>query len=335
MKALPSILIGIALSGCGASETANVGAPTGNGPPSGGTLSEQYPGDVGIGGNPAVVWYEDFEAASVAAVTSRYDQSQGAARMTLVADHAPGSSGTALALRAGGGVAAVDLFKQLPDHDELYVRWYAKYEAGVPWHHSGVWVGGYNPSSRFPSPHAGERPNGDDRFSISIEPVWGTGGANPRFDFYNYWMTMHSWMAAPTNDGTSYFGNALVHKNGFAIDEGRWVCVEVHAKLNPDPATGAGAVLEVFKNGANVMRFDDSGPIGYWIRDKFCPAGADGAECTDFPAPANEKLDLRFRSTTTLAFNAFWPQNYITDPAQGTLMLDQMVVATQRIGCIR
>ncbi len=255
--------------------------------------------------------------------------------MTLVADHAPGSSGMALALRAGGGVDAVDLFKQLPDHDELYVRWYAKYEAGVPWHHSGVWIGGYNPSARFPSPHAGERPNGDDRFSISIEPVWGTGGANPRFDFYNYWMAMHSWMAAPTNDGASYFGNALVHKNGFTVDEGRWVCVELHVKLNPDPATGAGAVLEVFKNDANVMRFDDSGPIGYWIRDKFCPTGADGSECTDFPAPANEKLDLRFRSTTALAFNAFWPQNYITDPAQGTLTLDQMVVATQRIGCIR
>ena len=33
--------------------------------------------------------------------------------------------------------------------------------------------------------------------------------------------------------------------------------------------------------------------------------------------------------------NAFWPQNYITDPAQGTLTLDQMVVATQRVGCIR
>jgi len=38
---------------------------------------------------------------------------------------------------------------------------------------------------------------------------------------------------------------------------------------------------------------------------------------------------------SALAFNAFWPQNYITDPAQGTLTLDQMVVATQRIGCIR
>jgi len=50
-----------------------------------------------------------------------------------------------------------------------------------------------------------------------------------------------------------------VHKNGFTVDEGRWVCVELHAKLNPDPATGAGAVLEVFKNDANVMRLDDSG----------------------------------------------------------------------------
>src|SRR5207245_9053240 len=131
----------------------------------------RYPGEGGIGTDPAVVWYEDFDAASVAAVTSRYDQSQGAARMTLVADHAPGSSGMALALRAGGGVDAVDLFKQLPNHDELYVRWYAKYEAGAPWHHSGVWVGGYNPRARFPRKHAGERPDGAARRSVTYDSV--------------------------------------------------------------------------------------------------------------------------------------------------------------------
>jgi hypothetical protein len=289
------------------------------------TLSDQYPGDVGLGGDPAVVWFEDFEAASVDAVTARYDQAQGPARMALVAG---GPAGQAMAMTAGEGVDAVDLYKQLPDHDELWVRWYARYDAGVPWHHSGMWFGGYNPAMPYPSPNAGLRPDGDDRFSISIEPVWDVGGAAPRFDFYNYWMGMRSWMETPTDDGTSYYGNSLIHRNDFTIDEDQWVCLELHVRLDPP-------VLEVWKGDAPVMRFDETGPLGYWIRDKFCPMGADGAECTDYPAPFDEVLDLTFRNTPDLQLNAFWPQNYITDPAMGTLAFDQMVVATARVGCLR
>jgi len=278
-----------------------------------------------------VVWFEDFEAGSVAAVTDRYDQVQGEARMALVG----GVAGQAMAMTAGGGVDAVDLFQQLPAGEAWWVRWHVRYQAGVPWHHSGVWFGGYNPAMPYPSPNAGLRPDGDDRFSISVEPVFDVGGAAPRFDFYNYWMGMHSWMETPTDDGTSYYGNALVHRNDFTIDEDQWVCLEVHVRLNPDPASAAGAVLEVWKDDAPVARFDDTGPPGYWIRDKFCPTGADGAECTDYPAPFDEILDLRYRNTADLTLDAFWPQNYITDPAQGTLTFDQMVVATTRVGCLR
>ena len=47
---------------------------------------------------------------------------------------------------------ATDLYKRLDTgQDELYVRWYAKYQAGVPWHHTGVWFGGYNPPSKWRS----------------------------------------------------------------------------------------------------------------------------------------------------------------------------------------
>src|SRR5688572_23610822 len=88
-------------------------APRTRGGSSGGmTLSDRYPGDVGLGADPAVIWFEDFEAGSVSAITGRYDQAQGTARMQLVTD-AP--SGNALALTAGGSVSAVDLYKQLPD----------------------------------------------------------------------------------------------------------------------------------------------------------------------------------------------------------------------------
>jgi hypothetical protein len=138
-----------------------------------------------------------------------------------------------------------------------------------------------------------------------------------------------------SDDGTAYYGNAFVHRNDFTVDSGSWVCLEVHARLNVAGSSAAGAVLEVWKNDALVQRFDDQGPLGYWIRDKFCPDGADGAECTDYPAPATQVLDLQQRTTTTLRLNAFWPQNYITDAAMGTLSFDQMVVATARVGCLR
>lgn len=308
----------------------------GGGGGGGDTLSAMYPGDEGMAGDPSIVWFEDFEAGSTEAIAARYDSARDDGRWSLVTDTASGG-GHALAMRAGNGQAAVDFYKQLPDHDELYVRWYVRYEDGVRWHHSGMWFGGYNPGMRWPSPQAGSRPNGDDRFSISIEPVYGSGDARTRFDFYNYWMRMHSWMADPVSDtGTAYYGNALVHRNDFTVDAGSWVCLEVHARLNTDMTSAAGAVLEVWKNDALVARFDETGPRGYWIRDKFCPEGVDGSECTDYPAPATEILDLQMRNDPGLRLNALWPQNYITaDGEEGTLAFDQMVVATRRVGCMR
>jgi hypothetical protein len=294
-------------------------------------LAAAYPGDVGMGDDPDVVWFEDFEEGSLGAIAERYEQARDNGRWELVSD-TPSGSGFALEMRAGQGEEAVDLYKQLPDAEEWYVRWYARYEEGVPWHHSGMWFGGYNPSSAWPDPNAGLRPSGDDRFSIAIEPVW----EGPRLDTYNYWMAMHSWMEEPINDdGTAYYGNPVIHRNDFTVDEGEWMCLEVHVRLNTDVASGAGAMLEVWKNDELVASFGEAGPLGYWIRDKFCPEGADGDECTNYPAPATDVLDLRFRNTTDLRLNAFWPQNYITEDASGTLGFDQMVVASRRVGCTR
>src|SRR5215470_10929015 len=124
------VLLIVAACGGGGTPSADTNvagdSPTGTGP----TLSDHYPGDVGLGGDPAVLWFEDFEEGSVAAVVARYDQAQGQPRMAIDSDHAGGAA--ALSLTAGGAVSAVDLFKQLPDHDEVFVRWYAKYQASVP-----------------------------------------------------------------------------------------------------------------------------------------------------------------------------------------------------------
>jgi hypothetical protein len=318
----------------GAGDLAQGGADLG----AGATLASQHPCDKGIAGDPAVVWAEDFEEGSAGMVTARYDSANNPGGLALVADKPAKSCGQASArLTAGGAHSATDLYKKLPNHEELYVRWYAKYQANGPWHHTGVWFGGYNPPIPYPNPMAGLKPNGDDRFSIAIEPVYGTGMPNPRLDYYNYWMQMHSWQDMPMGT-TAYYGNSMVHQNGFTADDDTWMCLEVHAKLNTDLASGTGAVLEVWKNDALVVRFDDQAPLGYWIKDKFCPMGADGSECTMYPPPQGTTmipLDLQLRSTDSLQLNAFWPQNYITDVATADFGLDDMVVATQRVGCIQ
>ena len=300
-------------------------------------LAALYPGDVGLAGDPSVVWTEDFEEGSLAIYQARYDQVQNPGGHTLVPDVPAASRGAASVRLTAGGAAgsATDFYKSLsPGFDELYIRYYAKYEAGVTWHHTGVWVGGYDPPMSYPSPMAGLRPNGDDRFSISLEPIG--AGTNVRLDFYNYWMTMHSWMETPMGS-TAYYGNALVHDPSLRAPDDTWFCVELHIKINPDPASAAGAELGLWINDTSVQQFSDTTPLGYWVRDKFCPDAATGTECTMYrpTSPTLEPLDLRFRSVGSLKLNSFWPQNYITEGGAGNVWYDDMVVATRRVGCIR
>ncbi len=331
---------GAATGGAAGSASGGVGGGTGGAGTGGGTgsgLASKYPGDVGIEKDPDVVWVENFEAGSVDAVVSRYEDAKNKTGMALLPDVPPKTSGKAsLGLTAGGGKNATDFYKKLdPGYDELFVRYYAKYQGGVKWHHTGVWIGGYNPASNWPNPKAGLKPNGDDRFSVSLEPVG--SGANPRMDFYNYWMKMHSWMDNPSGS-TAYYGNTLVHQAGLTVKDDQWMCIELHVKLNPDPASGAGAELGVWMDGVSVQQFTDSAPLGYWLKDKFCPDGADSPSCTNYPpSPSTPKvpLDLQYRSTAALKLNAFWPQNYITDANVGVVQYDDMVVAKKYIGCLQ
>jgi hypothetical protein len=119
--------------------------------------------------------------------------------------------------------------------------------------------------------------------------------------------------------------------------EGHPECFELHIKLNPSAASGAGAELGLWVDDRSIMQFTDASPLGYRIKDKFCPDAATGRECTDYrPTSAVlVPLDLQCCSTTDLKLTAFWPQNYITSGGAGSVWYDDMVVAKARVGCIR
>jgi hypothetical protein len=118
---------------------------------------------------------------------------------------------------------------------------------------------------------------------------------------------MQSWKANRTGAVGDYYGNTLLHDAEFHPESGIWDCYKIHLKLNPDPASASGAILEVWKNDSLIRRFDDTGPHGYWVKDKICPSDADGAECTA-SRPSNPNLmllDQRWRTTTALKINHF------------------------------
>ena len=319
--------------GDGGSQSGGEGGATSTG------IAAKYPGDVGIENDPAFVWGENFEEASVGDLDARYDSANNPPGITFDVDVPAKSGGKASGkFTAGGANSATDLYKKLSDtgYDELFVRYYAKYQANAPWHHTSVWIGGYNPPIPYPNPQAGLKPNGDDRFAVALEPVYGVGSPRPEMDFYDYWMNMHSWMDSPSGS-TAYYGNAVIHQASLVVDDDQWMCIELHVKVNTDVASATGGELGIWKNDVSIQQFSGAAPLGYWIKDKFCPEGADSTACTDYPPAAGTTmiaLDLQWRSVDALKLNYFWPQNYITDPSTGVVRYDDMVVATSRIGCL-
>ena len=341
MHAIPTLLV--LAAGCSSAsmihddEVADARAPSIDAPqPSADTLAAKHPGDIGMGSDPDVVFFADFEDATIDDVFAKFSSSYrlNAAGMHLDADVPAASPGhQSLAMSTDPDHVSTALYKLFPeDYDELYVRWYIKYPAGGAWHHTGVWWGGYADRLEYASPHAGERPVGDDRISISVEPnetVNGSTGANPRLDTYMYWMKMRAG-----GDGL-YWGNATIRKSGFVTDDDQWMCIETHVKLNSDVSSSAGAELDVWKNDVLVQHADASGPLGTWLWGAFCPQGSDEYACTHYAPtePAVVPLDLQWRKSTNLKLNYIWPQND-TRIGNSTLYFDHITVAKRRIGCI-
>jgi hypothetical protein len=241
--------------------------------------------------------------------------------MRQTSDIPPGSpGGRSLSIPwIGGGVnSGGHLYKVLNPAviDTLYVRYYIKYPSAGNFHHSGIWMGGFNPVSAWPDPGAGAKPNGNDKFMAAAEQ----NNVTRRFDHYDYYPNMR-----PDNGGT-YWGNFLLNNPAIQAPRNEWACVEHMVKLN-NPVSASNGEHAIWLNGVRVSHLGPGFPTGSWSGGIF----TQGAGNTPFQG-------FQWRTSNALNINWIWLQNYSPDDApgfSGTIMYDHVVAATSYIGCLR
>jgi hypothetical protein len=318
------------------------------------TLSERYPGDVGIGTDAAVLFHEDFEAG-----WGRWDWPGSDTRyLTLKNDPSQAHAGTHYLqstvteddLRAENYISAQTRKTFDRKTDVVYVRFYARFVGVAPnphhWVRFAARADGWDGSGR-----ANTVPPGDKGFWFDLDVT-----NDDDFMFYAYWYKMRSGRcndgsATPGCEGdqgeTYYYGNVFHPPRQTPFERDRWICIEVMAKANRVGARDGELALWV--DDRLVEHYRPGNPLGVWLRATFYHAGdCHWSACADEePAPF---AGFDFRSSERVGFQRFFLDAYYQldtylrkrqalidrglDPSrEQTILYDDVVVATERIGC--
>jgi hypothetical protein len=305
--------------------------------PEGPGIAAEFTGDVGIERHPAVVFVENFEQSSFDETRGRWESVSQPELMSL-SDDTPPASGGKRSLRvshAGGRTTGGHLYRRLePGYEKLHVRFYVKFAVDCGPIHHFFHIGGYNPATPWPQGGAGQRPRGDERFTVGIEPY----GDAWTWDYYAYWMAMRG---SPPRGQT--WGNSFLAAPKPKVVRDKWVCLETMIKMNDvDESNGE---LALWIDGKRISHLGPGFPKGKWIFDKFVPgeggasvrwSGATG-DRRHFTVPREgEPFEgFRWRSDARLKLNFVWLLVYITKSPQGhvsNMWFDDIVVATEYIG---
>jgi len=299
-------------------------------------IAAKYHGDKGIESDPDVLFAENFEADGIEEIAKHWDEASNKdGKVMQLSDDVPtNSSGkhslqmTATLNENTGGHLYVRLKRSV---DTVFARFYVKFADDAEYIHHFVHIGGYNPPTRWPQGGAGERPKGDERVTIGIEPHgdYGHYPAPGVWSFYNYWHEMKI-----SADG-KYWGNALRPIKPAIIPRGRWQCVEVMIKLNSAPDVPDGE-LALWLDGELIARFVKCVQRGKWSGMGFSLVDQGGEPFEGF----------RWRTSNDLKINFFWLLHYVTENAArqnrvtnpkrtNTVWFDDIVVSTRYVGPIK
>ncbi len=302
-------------------------------------IAANYPGDRGIEKDPNVVFVEKFDEKSLDVVLDRWEDINNRSILALSADTPRESDDrkSLLLTHVGGENTGGHLYRRLrPGFDKLFFRFYAKIDpAAYPIHHF-VHFGGYNPATRKPQGRAGIRPEGDQRFTIGVDPY----GDQWIWDYYTYWMDMRG---SPPRGQT--WGNSLIQNGDLKVQRGKWISLELMVDLN-DVGTSNGE-MALWIDGKQVSHLGKGFPKGKWIYDMFTPGQGgesirwsdttDGPERFSVPTDGVPFEGFRWRTSDNLNINFIWMLLYITQAPEGhvsRVWLDNLVAAKKYIGPI-
>jgi hypothetical protein len=299
-------------------------------------LAARYPLDDVLRADPAVLVFESFDAGSIEDLATRWEQVNNKdGRLVSFAQDSPisvgGEVGRSLKLTAHPGQdEGGHLYTRLPrEVDELFLRFYVKFPEPANYVHHFVHMGGYRPSTPWPQGGAGQRPAGDERITVGIEPFGRNGRVPPpgEWNFYTYWHEMK------VSAGGRYWGNGIGPARPERVPSGKWQYVEAQLRLNkPGQADG---VLGLWLDGKQVVDAHKGVARGPWTGLGFELLEEGGEPFEGF----------NFRTTPDLKINFVWLLHYVTETnqrrnrvadrsAECTVLFDQIVAATEYIGPI-
>jgi len=291
------------------------GAPSDAGPGSDG-LSGKYPGDVGIGSDPDVVFADDFESYSKGAdLNGRWDavyQNQLVNITTDTANVYAGKKALEFMLPQQDKELSDATDKVLTNElDALYLRYYSKFEPPydvVGSSHNGSSISAHYFVNGNATP--GVPADGTNKFLVNLED-WRGEATTPSpgpLNVYVYHPAQRSQYGDhffPTGQVLPYsatpfdFGPTFVMRPDVTPELGRWYCYEYLVRANTPG--------------------QKDGRITVWLDD---------ALVADFP-------NLRFRDVATLKIDRFGLSFHIGSNPNGESKkwYDNVVAAKSRIGC--
>lgn len=341
-------------SGQNTAGTAAMGGEAGQGgEPSGDSLTTRHPDEASLVADPAVIFHDDFEDG-----WGLWDGPDGDTDHLFIETDSRAAHAGSGYLRSTVTEAQLEAQEHISSStrvtfptrvDTLYFRFYARFVGVAPTPHHWVRVAA-GTEDYDSSGLANTVPPGDEGFWFDFD-----ANLDDEFNFYVYW---HEMRSGRCNDGSTtpgcagdqgssyHYGNTFAPEQQEPFARDTWLCIELMAKANTVGSSDGSLAFAV--DGVVLGDFRPGYPEGTWLRDSFHPGGCDFSACTE-PVPFEgfefrTSEDVRFKSVfldayyereTTAERRAELEARGLSVSPEQTILYDDVVVATTRIGCGR